>query len=204
MTLTAVMTSPQPNLRELSADHAGRQQQPPGRLDRCDIAGILAALPQLPTWPADNADRNRWRRGARQILDWLQTYPGDGWHDRWLAVDMQDRSWRERVEAATFPTPREQLLEGMRGLLLLRVLRPSYEFLLNYRAVALYDCVRVTICPESFARSPRKRHALVLPATSRTSRWSHWPKWCCAPAKTLDNSNLRTSSSLMQRVALTA
>ena len=42
--------------------------------------------------------------------------------------------------------------QGMRSLLTARVLRPSYDFLHNYRANALYDDVRLTVSPELFER----------------------------------------------------
>ncbi|WIN00039.1 site-specific integrase [Actinoplanes oblitus] len=129
------------------------RDHPLGRLDRSDIDKVLDALPQLPTWPAVGADRNRCRRGTGQILEWLATYPGDGWQARWLAADIHDRSWRDMVMAATYPAPEDQLLQGMRALLLLRVLRPSYWFLHRYKAYALFDEVRLTVSPDLFTRA---------------------------------------------------
>ncbi len=126
---------------------------PLGRLDRCDIDGVLAVLPQLPSWPSEGHKRNRWQRGARQVLEWLLTYPGEGWHDRWLAADIHDRSWIEKVDAATAPAPLNHRLDGMRALLLLRVVRPSYQFLHNYKGFVLYDNVRVTISPDLFTKA---------------------------------------------------
>ncbi|SCG70007.1 tyrosine-type recombinase/integrase [Micromonospora coxensis] len=156
MTLTALAKRP-PRWRQLTvADNLVPQEHPLGRLDRRDINVVLDALPRLPSWPAGGHERLTWLRGARLILEWLQTFPGDGWQARWLAADVHDRSWREQVAEARDATDAasdEQLQCGMRGLLLLRVLRPSYAFLHRYKAYALFDQLRQTVSPDLFARA---------------------------------------------------
>lgn len=43
-------------------------------------------------------------------------------------------------------------MQGMRSLLVARVVRPGYEFLHNYKAFALYDYVRAVTSPLLFER----------------------------------------------------
>lgn len=155
MTLTALAKNP-PSWRQLSvADERAHQAHPLGRIDRCDIDGVLAALPRETPWPTIGAERRLRLRGARQILEWLATYPGDGWQDRWLAAEIHDRSWRNRIVPDAMPAADEQLTQGMRSLLVARVIRPSYDFLQGYKAFALFDDVRTMISPELFERASK-------------------------------------------------
>jgi hypothetical protein len=60
---------------------------PLDRRGRRPNAHILALIPTLPIWDAiPQRERGRRLRGAQTILHWLQTHPGDGWQDRWLAA----------------------------------------------------------------------------------------------------------------------
>ncbi|WP_436528389.1 tyrosine-type recombinase/integrase [Actinoplanes sp. HUAS TT8] len=118
--------------------------------DRADIDSVLDVLGELPTWPALCAARNARLRGAGWILQWLDTMPGEGWQDRWLAAGVHDRSWPSRIAPGADAYKVDQLRLGMRSLLTARVLRPSYDFLLSYRANALFDDVRLTVSPQLF------------------------------------------------------
>jgi hypothetical protein len=151
--LTALAKNP-PRQRLLAvADERAHQAHPLGRLDRSDIDDVLDVLPQMTLWPTIGAEGNLRKRGARQVLEWLATYPGDGWQDRWLAADIRDRSWRDIIDQNLTAGSYEQLTQGMRSLLVARVIRPGYEFLQNYKAFALYDDVRAIISPGVFEQA---------------------------------------------------
>ncbi|MGH3814417.1 MAG: site-specific integrase, partial [Pseudonocardiaceae bacterium] len=57
-----------------------------GPVDRLAAGDVLALLPLLPTWPLKAKDSSPRLRGARTILSWLLTHPGQGWQQRWLAA----------------------------------------------------------------------------------------------------------------------
>ncbi|GAA2531105.1 tyrosine-type recombinase/integrase [Winogradskya humida] len=156
-----------PRLHQLTvADQPLVQQSHPlSRADRSSIDSVLELLPRLPIWPATAVERNLRVRGARRILDWLATMPGDGWQDRWIAADIHDRSWMTRIQPDAGPRALELLKDGMRILLTARVVRPSYDFIINYRAVALFDDLRLTVSPDLFARAAAA--ALQLGMTGR-------------------------------------
>src|SRR5262245_55126501 len=119
--LTALAMNP-PQRRLLAITEGSvHQPHPLSRVDNCDIDGVLAALPDNRSWRASFRVR-----GAGESLGWLETFPGDGWQDRWLAADVQKRSLREVVVPGGDDRVYEQLMEGMRCLLLGRVFRPSY------------------------------------------------------------------------------
>jgi hypothetical protein len=71
-------------------------------------------------------------RGARALLHRLMRYPGETWEQRWLAsgCDAAPRTWMDHGDLPRFgswsPTVR-----GMNALVQLRVLRPSYSWILD-------------------------------------------------------------------------
>jgi integrase len=128
-----------------------------GPVDGLAADDIVALLPLLPTWhrPRTRDDQAR-RRGARAILDWLLAFPGDGWQQRWVTSGAdRDMSWLDSViiDGPRTPMARRGILTGgLNGLLLCRVVLPSYEFLNAYRAQLLYRHARRVFDPELFAR----------------------------------------------------
>ncbi|MGE7439755.1 tyrosine-type recombinase/integrase [Kitasatospora sp. NPDC001175] len=118
-----------------------------GPFDGLSVTGVLELLPSLATFPPPTGRRNRSKRadrsrGTTRILDWLLTFPGDGWQERWI-LSGADRSveWIDQVTAGygrIEATRRETTTEGLGCVLLARVVRPSYEFLQCYRSSGLY------------------------------------------------------------------
>jgi integrase len=99
-------------------------------------------------------------QGTQHILIWLQTHPGEGWQQRWLAADADaspdwlgtiPRDWNgEMVQR------RRINLAGLASLLLTRIVLPSYDFLAAYNACTLLRDARRTIGPEVFASLIRR------------------------------------------------
>ena len=58
----------------------------PGPHDQADRAEVLRIAMKLPDWPTVVHDHNELVEGIGWVLDWLETFPGDGWHDRWIAA----------------------------------------------------------------------------------------------------------------------
>ena len=99
-----------------------------------------------------------WTGGAARILNWLATFHGNGWQERWIAASGDDFAWAEQLVATDISDrrgperSRDELLRGLRALLYLRAIRPSYMFFNSYKPTMLYDRVREVIDPEGFSR----------------------------------------------------
>ena len=131
--------------------------RPVGPLDGSSAEVVVAALPTLPIWLLRTTSRNSQRlRGARRILDWLLTHPGDGWQDRWLLSGADTGpGWIDTLTAADQTTPatrREVITDGLACLLLQRVILPSYQFLHRYPTTALFRDARRVFSPDLFER----------------------------------------------------
>lgn len=128
----------------------------PGPVDRLPASDILALLPKLPTWPQKAKDSSPKLRGAKVILDWLLTHPGDGWQDRWLAADAdQGTDWIDEIivnDPRALEVKRNATVGGLNCLLLCRVALPSYKFLTAYNACMLFRNVQQVFQPELFDR----------------------------------------------------
>ncbi len=99
-----------------------------------------------------------WTGGAARILNWLATFDGHGWQERWVAAAGDDFAWADPLVATDIidrrgpERSRDELLRGLRALLYLRAIRPGYMFFNSYKPTMLYDRVREVIDPEGFHR----------------------------------------------------
>jgi site-specific recombinase XerD len=138
-----------------------------GPINHLSIDGVLTLIPTLPTWsPLTRTARRYQIDGARTILEWLATFPGEGWQQRWIiAGAYEDNNWVARlVDADTGPhapvVKRNRLVAGALALLLVRAVLPGYGFLHAYRAHALYEHTREVFRPDLFAKVEAKADAL--------------------------------------------
>jgi hypothetical protein len=114
---------------------------------------VRALVQKLPDWPTTPYGRNRTLQGVSWVLDWLLTFPGDGWRDRWVAsgADADPLSWlAERQADHRHPkTIRMITIEGMRTLVVSRVILPGYQFFSMWKTkgykqiIAQQDCALV-------------------------------------------------------------
>ncbi|WP_199515948.1 tyrosine-type recombinase/integrase [Nucisporomicrobium flavum] len=148
-------------VRHLAAYDAGRPAEPrcgdgPGAdLVTADIDLVIAALRQrLAAVLPERSDLRRiLLRHVRTLLGWLQRFPGADWEQRWLAsgVDCAPKSWNTRLAAAC-PGPPTMFSQALAVLLLGRVLRPSYSFLLNAKFGELFKRFPLVHDCDDFAR----------------------------------------------------
>jgi hypothetical protein len=129
-----------------------------GPHDELSIEQVLALLPDVAGWSV--ADRGgppgRRLRGAARILAWLQTYPGVGWQQRWVAAGADhDLGWLaglstgdRRMEKVN----RAELCAGLNWLFLARIIHPGFDLFLHYKAYMLFASVPDVISPELFTR----------------------------------------------------
>ena len=85
-------------------------------------------------------ERARRQTAVAVVLDWLAAYPGTTWQQRWVATGANTAGAAWPDLAAIVPTNltrRAQLTGGVARLLLVGVLRPSYEWLYRFPAYGL-------------------------------------------------------------------
>jgi hypothetical protein len=164
-----------------------------GPIDRLSIDEVLAGFESLPTWAVTPDPRKTYQiDGARTILEWLQTHPGDGWQDRWIAAGADTGTeWIARLVEADASTlsdarKRERLLRGVAGLLLCRVVLPGYRFLYAYKANALFDQCRRVFGPDLFAKLDAKAESLGIPRKPRCEAVKTVTKMVVHTGKDLD------------------
>jgi len=104
---------------------------------RDELARLAQALLDQPT------DQQRWRmdRALIRVLDWLESFPGEGWQDRWLlsGADAHPVAWGP---AGLTPGQRNRLTAGLGVLIVLRAVRPSYAWLCGARLLGVYAAFR--------------------------------------------------------------
>ncbi|GAA0547419.1 tyrosine-type recombinase/integrase [Paractinoplanes ferrugineus] len=126
-------------------------------MDHLDAEEILALFPGLRCWDQVGRHvRSMARPGARRILAWLGSFPGDGWQQRWLNSGAEnDEGWLDAVCPEDGRTRGHRIREtynGLSFLLACRVVRPGYPFLARYRPQTVYAMIRAVISPEVFER----------------------------------------------------
>jgi integrase len=106
--------------------------------------------------PVDNTETRRRLAGVGALLDWLGSFPGDTWQQRWLAsgVDSAGAAWPELVVHPGLrrgTDGRSQLTGASGQLLLLGVIRPGYVWLYALRSAQALQRFRDRHDPDGFA-----------------------------------------------------
>ncbi|MFC8944097.1 tyrosine-type recombinase/integrase [Streptomyces rochei] len=149
----------------IGAQQTGLAQRRVGPIDSLSNREVLHKLSQLRTWADLPAAEVRARlRAAERILEWLTQRPGDGWQERWEAceADPGPLSWVAGTAAAEGRSEknfRNEVTSGLAGLLLCRLVLPSYDFLVGYGAVRLFADVRTELSVETFIRAEEAARA---------------------------------------------
>lgn len=122
----------------------------PAHASREELLRRAAELPGGST----RQDRYRRAEGVSFALDWLENFPGDSWHDRWMlsGADARGRSWRP--EGLT-PRWHSWLTTGLGTLIVLGAVRPGYGWLSGSRHRGLYQKYRQHNQPAAFAELTR-------------------------------------------------
>ena len=105
---------------------------------------------------SSSKERQRRSFAAGLLLDWLETFPGRSWQQRWLATgaDRAGFGWADRVVVAGRPvatTRRGEITGGAARLILLGALRPSYYWLYQFRSRVLLSRFPGLWDPDGFA-----------------------------------------------------
>lgn len=134
-------------------------------------ADILARLQQPPLRPADVRHHRARIRGARQILQWLDTFPGATWQQRWNASPASTRpgnDWARLapgwIGTAAGPSQRQTLSGGLLSLICADVIRPALPWLLS-RTSANMTSLRIGLIPTRDPEGFSQLEAMIEPAT---------------------------------------
>ncbi|MGW0775205.1 tyrosine-type recombinase/integrase [Streptomyces sp. NPDC002835] len=94
--------------------------------------------------------------GARLLLSWLETFPGDTWQERWQAtpVSNEPERWHETVLQWTKTIGRSSvsLQAGMLALMCGDAIRPDLNWLASSSSRYLRPAIQVARDPEGFIR----------------------------------------------------
>ncbi|MEV4539300.1 tyrosine-type recombinase/integrase [Asanoa sp. NPDC049518] len=124
-------------------------------VDRIDAEPSSTVLELVRGLPGERKrDLRAAYRGAWRILAWLEGFPGQGWQDRWFSAGGDDLGWIAGLAAAdrrVYQTSRQELIDGLAALFLVRAVAPSYAALRQFGAKTLYDRVQKTRCQQRFA-----------------------------------------------------
>lgn len=118
-------------------------------------AVIAAARSRLSGWLASRPrERARRLRHLELLLEWLAGFPGERWEQRWLAsgADTAPRGWAGRLAEGGHAYTPSDATGALTALLLLRVLRPSYSFLLCTKFTSLFTWFPRLHDPQDFER----------------------------------------------------
>jgi integrase len=131
---------------------------PAGPHDHLGVEEVLAQLVQTPGWRTLDlgAAPGRRLRGARRVLDWLASCPGQGWQQRWLTARADHGlGWIEQLSLGDPRTAignRNEVCAGVNWLFLARVLRPGYDFFTHYKTYVVFEVAPQIISPALFTR----------------------------------------------------
>lgn len=100
-------------------------------------------------FPGYTAQRRR-RDGIGVVLDWLEGAEGSSWQERWEKLGETSADWLTDVGATT-RRQRTEVRVALQTLILERVIRPSYTWLLEgHQHHFLYRNLRSTVHKETF------------------------------------------------------
>lgn len=120
---------------------------------------IIARLQEPPLWTPGAATARL--AGARAMLNWLETFPGQSWQQRWLAGPAHGpmNTWFEQVaqwsRAYGRRPNRATINSGILALIGADVIRPDLRWLIDRQSRYLRPHIQAARDPEGFARVER-------------------------------------------------
>lgn len=130
-------------------DYAGEDTRV-GPHEQCSREEILALLSVSPLWPRRSRRTGPDPALARlawcgEVLDWLLSFPGEGWQARWRASGA-DAGKRVVIDAVLGEDQRAArragALRGVSSLITHHVVLPGYRFLRGYGATGMFKDVQ--------------------------------------------------------------
>lgn len=102
-------------------------------------------------------------RGLTRMLDWLDSFPGESYQDRWVAADPDSRPGQWCPELAAGSNRRVKARHSISALIMLGVFRPSYTWMFDNRQSRFWRDWTITHDREGwdryFAIADREHHS---------------------------------------------
>lgn len=137
--------------------------RPQGPFDTAAVEDVVTATMALPTMPGKRDTVLRIRRCAIVLLRRLEDEPGQTWQERWEALEARfDDKWGSAMaddlsqglrSDGSRATDRSFFASAIGRFIQLRLIRPSYSFLREFKGSTLCAGVRSLRSPESFERA---------------------------------------------------
>ena len=103
------------------------------------------------------------RRGLTRMLDWLDSFPGETYQDRWLAADPDSRPRQWCPEIVAGSNRRVEARHSISALIMLGVIRPSYDWMFDNRQSRFWRDWTITHDKDGwdryFAVADREQHS---------------------------------------------
>ena len=138
-----------PDLLVVPAASSSTPTVPTGR-KQATREELLGLVPLMFNPDASYQQRWRFERGMNYMLDWLETFPGEDWQDRWLlsGSDQLGKRWGPNGLSQNV---RSTMTLGLRMLIVFGAIRPSYAWLFGSRSLGVYADFRSHNQAETFA-----------------------------------------------------
>ncbi|MGW9389170.1 tyrosine-type recombinase/integrase [Streptomyces globisporus] len=141
------------------------QTGPADGLNSADLMTLLIAHGKVIGYSSDRC--RDLRLGSQGILDWLSSYPGEGWQQRWIAAGADSSlDWLNtlpRGSPAAVNRRRAVTRVGLISLLLNRVVLPAYDFLAVFSSGCLFQEAQRTFQPDLVTEMAKRSAAAGMP-----------------------------------------
>ncbi len=161
-------------LQQLHRDFAPRAVAQKWRDSEATEEQVLERLTLPPLASAPTATRSGRRIGAKKLLQWLSSFPGDSWQARWIASGVEEHggtAWTDmplqwlRDNGLHRTHDRKHLASGLLTLLALDVVRPGLRWMLTRAHPNLAPMMAQIRDPSGFGKLDQL--AAAEPLTSR-------------------------------------
>lgn len=170
---SASTTWPIPGPRTITQNtERGPEPARAGRADHLSLDEVVTLIADHAQDMGYSASRSRDRiAGVRNILEWLESHPGEGWQERWIAADADaGLAWADVLPPgsdAARDRRRAVNIAGLGSLFVNRVVLPSRDLLAAVNSRTLFRDTRQTVQPELFARVVEQEIAQRMPERRR-------------------------------------
>lgn len=157
---TSGSTSDSTSVRQGPSDANECEPSPSWPVTELSRTAVSDLAFELPTGAQDADNRAGRRYSTNLLLQWLETWPGNTWQQRWNAsgVEAHGRQWREAPTAFVFKqievsefVARRHVVTGVGCLLCLGVLRPGYDWMVTSHFSDTYRSIRALVGPGFFS-----------------------------------------------------
>jgi hypothetical protein len=148
-------------------EHADRRRDFPRRPEESSwpasllsVQEIIARIDAPPFRPANGSGYRRY--GTAKILEWLASFPGDSWQQRWKASGAEDlpkeqwldlpMQWRQATGRSAAPHNRDAFQTGLLMLVCAGIIHPSLPWMARKASNRIVPVMRECRDPQGYAQ----------------------------------------------------